>query len=172
MVAQILQISEVWGRGLMKSKLFLDPWGSHCGDHSLDSQEGKAELHPQRAALEPGIPGAGMGQWGPPVLLASPYHDFEQALGGLLLLVPVTLAEQGCMVPGHQLEVSHFPRPPLGSRSPPRAGPDPGEFLGSACLKLLTLLGVSSVVRAGTVTGCTWTSWAGSQTATQGHSLL
>lgn len=146
----------------MKSRLFLAPWGSHCGDHSLHSPEGKAELHPQRAVLEPGPPGAGMGSGGPLSSWPRPTTT----------LVPVTLAEQGCMVPGHQLEVSHFPRPPLGSRSPPRAGPDPGEFLGSACLKLLTLLGVSLVVRAGTVTGCTWTSWAGSQTAAQGHSLL
>lgn len=63
--------------------------------------------------------------------------------------VPVTLAEQSCMGPGHKPGASHSSRLPLGSRSPPRAGPTLGEVLGSACLKLLTLLGVSLVARAG-----------------------
>lgn len=79
----------------MKSKLFLAPWGSHCGNRSLDSPEGKAELHPQHAVLEPGIPGAGMGHWELPVLLASPYHDFEQGLGGLLFWGPYDSGRAG-----------------------------------------------------------------------------
>ena len=145
----------------MKSRLFLAPWGSHCGDHSLHSP-GQGRTSPSACSPGAWASRGRDGQWGPLSSWPRPTTT----------LVPVTLAEQGCMVPGHQLEVSHFPRPPLGSRSPPRAGPDPGQFLGSACLKLLTLLGVSLVVRAGTVTGCTWTSWAGSQTAAQGHSLL
>ena len=156
----------------MKSKLFLAPWGSHCGDRSLDSPEGKAELHPQHAVLEPRIPGAGMWHWEFPVLLVSPYHDFQQGLGGLLFWGPCDSSRAGLYDPRTSARGVSFPQATPGLQVSSQGWPRSREFLGSACLKLLTLLGVSLVVRAGSMTGCTWTSWAGPQTATQGHSPL
>lgn len=160
----------------MKSRPCLVPWGVACGSCSLDSPEGRARqdqnLILTPAVLEPGALGAGIVLWDLPVLLASPHHDFGQSLRGLSFLGPCDSSRAELHGPRAQTGTSLSPRLPLGSRSPPRAGPKLGEVLGSACLKLLTLLGVSLVARAGTVTGCTWMSRAGPQATTQGHSPL
>lgn len=112
----------------MKSRLFLAPWGSHCGDHSLDSPEGKAELHPQRAVLEPGLPGAGMGSGGS--LSSWPRPTTTLSPGSSLTLGPGDSSRAGLHGPRTSARGVSFPQATPGLQVSSQGWPRSRGVLG------------------------------------------